>query len=738
VTGVKPPAANLARTLREQRTTSRERHREAPYDRERTDSGAPGTRPVYDSGPMARPELSAPELLERLQRLAVVLGTDESPDVLAQRMLGEVADTFGAVAASVVLTLGAGESSAADRAGRRPPAGGLDWLAVDLVVGARVVGVVELGFDGPRRLTSAEASSLRTAARLVAHAVDRAQLAEARDRLAFLAEVSNAVSSSLELRELLERVCAVGVPRLGDWSTILLPEGVALERCAGAHADPAKQHLVDRLVGRFAVPMSGSSPIAQAFRTGETVVVPAVEPAVVAGIVDDREYIDIVLELSRGGAMMVPLLARGRPIGVIAYGLEDAGRVVADDDVWLACEAAKRAAIGIDNASRYEQEHLVAELLQRAVLPEEVPTPAGVDLAARYVPAGPGVEVGGDWYDAFVLDDGRVGLVIGDVAGHDVAAASSMAQLRNALRAYAFDRSSPAAVLSRLNKLLCRSSDPLFASAIFGVLSADRCRFTWANAGHPPAVLVRDDGVATTLDRPRGLVLGVRDDVEYPEGEIAVGVHDVLVLYTDGLVERRGESLQVGIARLAALAERIVARGPSADAVAERLLESLLARHARTDDVCLLAAWLMAVPSATVGSVVELDLAPDPASSRLARQQVVATLDAWGASELADPVELLVSELVTNAVSHVGAGVRLRVERLPAGVRVRVYDDGEAALPTPLREVPPDVPTGRGLLIVDNLADRWRVEATESGKQVWFELSFDGAARRWARVAHDS
>ena len=699
-------------------------------------AAALGARSVYDPRPMARPELSAAELLERLQRLVTVLGTGASPDELRDGMLREVATASGASMARLTLAEGGGTSPVSVEVAPYAHGAELDWRTLDLAVGDRVVGIVELGFEAPLRLTTAEQTSLHTAATLVAHAVDNARLTEAGDRLAFLAEVSNAVASSLELRELLERVCAVGVPRLGDWSTIFLPEGVGLERCAGVHADPAKQHLVDRLIDRFAVPMSGSSPIAQAFRTGETVVVPAVEPAVVSAIVDDREYIDIVLELSRGGAMMVPLLARGRPVGVIAYGLEREGRAVAADDVWLASEAAKRAAIGIENASRYEQEHLVAELLQRAVLPEELPKPAGVDLAARYVPAGPGVEVGGDWYDAFVLDDGRVGLVIGDVAGHDVAAASSMAQLRNALRAYAFDGASPAAVLSRLNKLLCRSADPLFASAIFGLLSVDQRRFTWANAGHPPAVLVRGDGAATTLDRPRGLVLGVRDDVDYPEGDMAVGVQDLLVLYTDGLVERRGESLDVGIGRLVDLAERSAARGPSSDAVAERLLESLLARQARTDDVCLLTVWMMGVPEPVeLGRVVEFSLPPDATSSRVARQRVVAALASWDASELADPVELLVSELVTNAVSHVGAGVRLRVERLPAGVRVRVFDDGDASVPTPRHRVPPDAPTGRGLLIVDNLADRWGVEATDAGKQVWFELSFEGAERRWGRAA---
>ena len=462
---------------------------------------------------MARTELSPTELLERLNQLVTALGTTASATELPTVVLRQLAATFGATAARLTLvdeSLGPAAASVVaehgDAAAVMQPA----WVSLELSVGARALGVIDLGFEEPQPISDAERSSMHAAAALVAQAVENAHLVDARRRadeatarLAFLGEVSDAVASSLELRELLDRLCAVGVPRLGDWSTILLPDGVALERSTGVHSDPTKQPLVDRLVGRFPVPLAGTSPIARAFRTGEIQVEPAVDRTLVASIVDDREYIDTVVELSQGGALMVPLMVRGRAVGVITFALERAGRRFDDDDVWLAREVAGRAAVGIDNASRYEQEHLVAELLQRAVLPERLPEPAALDLAARYLPAGPGVEVGGDWYDAFVLDDGGVGLVIGDVAGHDIAAASSMAQLRNALRAYALEGASPAVVLTRLNHLLCRSDDPLFATVIFGVLSPDRTRFRWANAGHPPAVLVHADGT-TVLSRPRG------------------------------------------------------------------------------------------------------------------------------------------------------------------------------------------------------------------------------------------
>jgi serine phosphatase RsbU (regulator of sigma subunit)/anti-sigma regulatory factor (Ser/Thr protein kinase) len=424
-------------------------------------------------------------------------------------------------------------------------------------------------------------------------------------------------------------------------------------------------------------------------------------------------------------------VVRGQPVGVLAFGLEGSDRAFEDADVWLATEMARRAAIGIDNANRFEQEHVVAELLQRAVLPEELPERTGLDLAARYVPAGPGVDVGGDWYDAFALDDGSLALVVGDVAGHDVAAASTMAQLRNALRAYAWEGASPATALAQLNRLLCRTSDARFATAIFAVVSPDGRELRWANAGHPPALVVHD-GSSSLLTQPRSMLLGVRDDVEYAHGTIALDPRDMIVLYTDGLIERRGEELDRGLLRLERVALRVRARGPGADAVSERVLQAMLAGEARSDDVCLLCAWCMPAEDP-----VEFALQPDAASSRVARRHVGWVLEDWGMEDLVEPAALLVSELVTNAVVHVGADIRLRVQRLPEGVRVTVFDGNSDTVAARRRAVPPESPSGRGLLIVDNVSDRWGVEPSRSGKQVWFELSHHGVARRWERMSEN-
>jgi serine phosphatase RsbU (regulator of sigma subunit)/anti-sigma regulatory factor (Ser/Thr protein kinase) len=615
---------------------------------------------------------------------------------------------------------------------------GLD-VGVPLASRTGLHGVMVVSFPDVSVLDDAHRSRVEEVAEHGAVALERArrydvqadalvESEDARSRLAFLAEVSNAVASSLAKHEMLDRLCSVGVTRLGDWSTISLADGLALERVAGRHSNQGKQHLVDRLLGSYPVPLSTPNPAARAFRTLEPQIV-KVDRGVAESTIDDPEYIETVLALSSGSALIVPLVVRGQPVGVLAFGLDDPDRTFEDADVWLATEMARRAAIGIDNANRFEQEHVVAELLQRAVLPEELPERTGLDLAARYVPAGPGVDVGGDWYDAFALDDGSLALVVGDVAGHDVAAASTMAQLRNALRAYAWEGASPATALGQLNRLLCRTSDARFATAIFAVLSPDGRELRWANAGHPPALVVRA-GSSALLTQPRSMLLGVRDDVEYAHGTVALDPNDMILLYTDGLIERRGEELDRGLLRLERVALRVRTRGPGADAVSERVLQAMLAGEPRSDDVCLLCAWAMPAEA-----TVEFALQPDPASSRVARRHVGWVLEDWGVEDLVEPAALLVSELVTNAVVHVGADIRLRVQRLPEGVRVTVFDGSPDTVAARRRAVPPESPSGRGLLIVDNVADRWGVEPSRSGKQVWFELSHQGVARRWQRMS---
>jgi serine phosphatase RsbU (regulator of sigma subunit) len=231
------------------------------------------------------------------------------------------------------------------------------------------------------------------------------------------------------------------------------------------------------------------------------------------------------------------------------------------------------------------EEHRVKESLQRAVLPARLPSVAGVELAARYLPADMPSLVGGDWYDAFCLPDGSLALATGDVVGHDLEAAATMGEVRNALRAYAFSDDPPAEVLSRLNRLVIGSGDKGLATALFGRLDSALRTFRWACGGHPPPLLVGAAG-ARLLSCPAGVMLGAVPEAPYADVQAAVEPGDLLVLFTDGLIERRDRDLDEGFAALARAAADL--RGRTAETVCATLVDRLLPNGEHEDDVCLL------------------------------------------------------------------------------------------------------------------------------------------------------
>jgi sigma-B regulation protein RsbU (phosphoserine phosphatase) len=233
------------------------------------------------------------------------------------------------------------------------------------------------------------------------------------------------------------------------------------------------------------------------------------------------------------------------------------------------------------------EEHRVKESLQRAVLPARLPAVAGVELAARYLPADMPSLVGGDWYDAFCLPDGGLAVATGDVVGHDLDAAATMGQVRNALRAYAFSDDHPAEVLARLNRLITGLGDSGLATALFGRLDSAQRRFRWSCGGHPPPLLIGAAGVRL-LSSPAGPMLGAvpADRARYADAHAAVEPYDVLVLYTDGLIERRDRNLDEGFAALARAAGDL--HGQAAETVCTTLLDRLLPDQEHEDDVCLL------------------------------------------------------------------------------------------------------------------------------------------------------
>ncbi|MGI5423321.1 PP2C family protein-serine/threonine phosphatase [Streptomyces sp. CA-179760] len=289
--------------------------------------------------------------------------------------------------------------------------------------------------------------------------------------------------------------------------------------------------------------------------------------------------------------LCVPLPTRRAPLGVLTLS-PPGGRWDPDDAVML-IELTRRASIAIDNARRFEHNRDIAETLQRALL-TDLPTTPGLSLAARYLPATHGMNIGGDWYDAFRQRDGGLITVIGDVTGHGLHAAVMMSQLRTALRAYAVDGDSPGRLLTRLHRFLHHLQPDLYATAVIARFHPDEPTLTWAAAGHPPPVLRLPDGTVRTLDAKPGAMLGIPLTQEIADHTERVEPGSTLALYTDGLVERRAQGIDPGIERLAAAlgGVRSAELDEDLEGSADRLLPPLLSDSERDDDVCLLLCHL--------------------------------------------------------------------------------------------------------------------------------------------------
>lgn len=294
-----------------------------------------------------------------------------------------------------------------------------------------------------------------------------------------------------------------------------------------------------------------------------------------------------VVQLMRPrSAISTPLLSERGPVGVISLYRTSGGSPFTETDVSVVEELSRRLAAGLANTDTFTREHAIAETLQRSLLPAALPAVPGLDLAVRYLPATEGAAVGGDWYDAFPVAGGRVGLVIGDVSGHNIASASIMGQVRSMLRAYAIDDPDPAAALERTNAAVVRLLPDALATVVYAVLDPASGDLVYANAGHPPPVMTSLDGPPEYLDDAPGTMLGALPGGRFSFGWRRLAAGARLLCYTDGLIEHRGRDIGDG---LAALAETIKGcRGSAEETCAT--VEAALVGAARQDDVCLLAA----------------------------------------------------------------------------------------------------------------------------------------------------
>ena len=416
-----------------------------------------------------------------------------------------------------------------------------------------------------------------------------------------------------------------------------------------------------------------------------------------------------VLENAITSMLAMPLVLHGEIIGVIEVGV-CAPRRLGADDVDLLRLTADRVALAVGHARAFGREHRIAETLQRSLLPQTLPSLPGIALSARYLPAASEAEVGGDWYDAISLGEGRVLLVMGDVSGKGLAAASTLGALRNAIRAYALDGHGPAEIADRVNRfVLTEPAHEHMATLVLAVFDPVEGKLTWVNAGHPPPLILDGEGTPHFLEGARSVPLGVLPFPGYEEESTTLEPGSAIVLYTDGLIERRGEHLDEGLELIADAAGQGML---DPEALCDRLLASALPGAAPSDDVALLV--LSHVP---FGSRLMIDLPSEPRALSSLRALMRRWLEQTQAP--VDDVHAIVmacSEACSNAIEHAGAGpdetIAFEAVLCDDEIEVTVRDRGH------WRDQRPPGNQGRGLELIDALMDDVQLDTPPEGTTV--------------------
>lgn len=410
-----------------------------------------------------------------------------------------------------------------------------------------------------------------------------------------------------------------------------------------------------------------------------------------------------------------PLVVGGRVLGVAVLSRAPHRSTFTTADIASIERLAARAAIWMDNARLHDQLRRTAISMQTAMLPTKMDAPAGLEIANRYLPGSDMAVVGGDWFDVISISGGRAALVVGDVMGHGTQAATVMGQLRTAVRTLAAVDLPPAEVLAHLDDLMPGIDGTLFATCVYAVYDPATQRCSISRAGHVPPIVVYPEGKIEVLHEVApGLPLGLGGDagtfetleVDLPDGSL-------FVLCTDGLLENKARDIDSGLDLLrASLAEP----ARPLEEMCDRVIRELDLTKDR-DDVALLIARTHPLPADRSAA---WNLPGEAGQVPKIRGAVRRTLADWRLTELADTVELLVSELVTNAIQHAGGQVRLRLER-GAGTLLCEVCDNVRSLPL-LQSPPATAERGRGILLVSELSRTWGCRRTASGKVVWFTM----------------
>lgn len=424
-------------------------------------------------------------------------------------------------------------------------------------------------------------------------------------------------------------------------------------------------------------------------------------------------------------AMVVPIRARGVTLGIALFFRRQQEEPFDDEDFRLAMEFVARAAVCIDNARRYTREREAALVLQRSLLPHSFPEQRAVNIASVYRPADELADVGGDWFDVIPLSGARVALVVGDVLGHGIDAAATMGRLRTAVQTLADLDLSPQELLARLDDLVgkdaaedrgaspLRAATALGATCLYLVYDPVSRRCTMASAGHPPPAITGPDGTADFAELPQGPALGV-GGLPFESVEVVLEEGSVIALYTKGLLDGRPETQRDHLRR--ALEQREV----PLDTLCRTVVDTLLPQRP-VDDVALLLAGTRGLGE---DRIMSCELPADPSVVAQARTMAAEQLGDWGLDDLVYTTELVVSELVTNAIRHASGPIRLRVIR----DLVLICEVSDASSTSPhLRHARTTDEGGRGLFLISQFTQRWGTRHTPEGKIIWAEQPLPGA-----------
>ncbi|MGW1030410.1 SpoIIE family protein phosphatase [Streptomyces sp. NPDC002577] len=546
----------------------------------------------------------------------------------------------------------------------------------------------------------------------------------ARERLKLLYDAGVGIGTSLDVTRTAEELAEVAVPRFADYVSVDLvsavvngddPDGTVTElhRTAfkGIRKDAPLYPMGEQIT---IVP---STPQARGLATGQGVVEPDLKSSP-AWLAQDPGRTAQVLDFGIHTLVTVPLRAGGMVMGMANFWRSENPEPFDDDDRALAEELVARAAVSIDNARRYTREHTMAVTLQRSLLPRNLPEQTALDVAYRYLPAQAGV--GGDWFDVMPLPGARVALVVGDVVGHGLHAAATMGRLRTAVHNFSTLDLPPDEILGLLDDMVSRIDQDEAAAGGTAAITGATClyaiydpvsrRCSVARAGHPVPALVRPDGTVEFAEVPAGPPLGL-GGLPFETAELVLDEGSKLVLYTDGLIEDRYRDIDIG---LDLLRTALAGTGRSPDETCRAVLDALLPAR-QSDDIALIVARTRALDA---DSIAEWDVPSDPAAVADVRASVVRQLAEWGLDDMAFTTELLLSELVTNAIRYGGAPIRVRLLH-DRSLICEVFD---ASSTSPhLRYAATTDEGGRGLFLVAQLAERWGTRYAPEGKIIWAE-----------------